>query len=546
MRRLIACVVVVACGLRAQELPKPEAANAATVSPLVRVDALGPAAWRSQFLPTNLGSLLASAEGGKLLGPLIEQLDALWTRVAADEQGAVRARWLAFGGRVTLALWVDGQRGTWMSGVLALESNRSAELDAFAADITRAMAALPERAERDLDGQRFTVTHGPGFACSLPKVIDGRLVVLVADRPEPMMAAAQRGLPWLRQDVPAPTPALPLRITMDLQLLMAVAGDGGDLWVAKPGQPSLAEALGLASLDQFSITLGADGPHVKAEFDVTFNARERGLFAGFFPERTGVPALGDLVPPQTTGWKVGRFDPLALWRAGLRAAAAEGRQTEEELLAEAKKECGGIDPGADLFAHLGDELLVLWQDDSNGAEPSGRNLSLCLTMPIADDRKVTEAVRKVLSDSDLEITTAEGVMRATQPNSWLFPAIHLAVGRGVVCLALGEVGDAQIDSVLACAKARKPAPPAGAERFSRRAPAGFNSVGSLGLTTLLRYHLEFLFDGLDELIHIVPIEGRVLSRELEPWWPLLEKHDLMRVSTLTGCAGGRWCLRVLW
>jgi hypothetical protein len=549
MTKLILGVVLLACGVaRAQEAqPQPARGKlAADAPPLVRLDVRGAAAWRACMLPTNLGSMLASAEGEMLLQPLLAAFDRLWQRLDPAAQQAARARFLAFSGQLSLALWMEDITGTGRPalGVFCVAAEHTSELESLAQDVARWLELFPTRKEHELAGRKFMVTGNDHMACTLPQVIDNRVVVVVADTANDLAAAAQRGLPWAAQEskasATAPPAAPPLRLTVDLAQAVAAANGGGGAWI---------ERLGLLTLRTFTFTIGAQGPHVSADCELAFAPGERGLFAAFFPERAGVPRLGDLVPEGTVGWKVGRFDPMALWRTGLRVAAADDQRTQDEVLAEAKKECNGVDVGAEVLAHLGDEVVVLWRDDA-GEQAQVRHVSLCLAMPIVGGDKVAtgvrEAVSKSLAASGLEVTTHDGVLRTEQAGGWMFPPIHLAVGRGLALVAVGHAGDEQIDSVLARSKPRQPAAPLGAEPPPRKVPAGWNSVGALSLHTLLRYHLEFLFDGVDELVRVIPIEGRHAERWLEPWFPLLEKHDLMRVGTQTGCAEGKWCLRVLW
>jgi hypothetical protein len=400
------CVLAFFTVVPAQQAP-------ATTPPLVRIDALGPAAWRGRFLPTNLGSLLASAEGEKLLRPLIDEFDALWAKAAGAEQQAARARFLEFGGRVRVGLWADTvvDKRPSMYGVLAIENARPPEAEAIVADLTRWLQILPERTEQEIGEQKFTIARNDDVVCTVPKLMDGRVVALFAERANELAAAGRQGLPWLAAPVPAPAPPVALRMSVDLARVLAF--DSG------PAREPEFTPLGFASLAELVFTLTVDGPHVRADIELGFKAGERGLFAALFPERAGVPALGDLVPEGTTGWKVGRCDALALWRAGMCASAVGRGKSEETVLADAKTECNGVDVGAQILGLLRDEVLVAWRDVSTEV-PGGKRLSLCLAMPTTDEKAVRAAMAQMVATSDMEVSEADGVWRAMEDAGWLF------------------------------------------------------------------------------------------------------------------------------
>jgi len=508
-----------------------------TATPLVRVDALGPAAWRTCFLPTNLGSLLASADGEKVLRPLIEELDQLWRQVDPEEQAAARARILAFGGHVSIGVWPSPERADPTPAALAVAIGGAAEdeLRGLAGDLERWLRLLGKDEAHEIAGQAFRVVRDGDMACTTPKLIDDHLLALVADGLPGLDLAARVALPWLRTAAAPPANA-PLRITIDL-----AQGFAHDRGLASQ---RVFVPLGLASLSQFVVTLGTDGPRVKADFELRFKAGERGLFAGLFPERDGVPALGDLVPKDATGWKVGWLDPAALWRAGLRAAAAERQMTEAEIAQETTVK--GVSIGDDLIAHLGDRVLVVWREEP-GDEDDAKRLALSLVMPARNEPAVHAALAKLLADTSMQVTDRDGVLRATEAESWLFPALHLVAGHGVVGLALGRRGGEELDAIVARAKDREPAPPPGVDQWRKRAPAGFNSIGSLALDTFLHHQLQWMLEGLGEPgAQFLTLDAKSIAAALQPLLPLVVEHDLARVVTLTGCAEGRWCLRVLW
>lgn len=505
----------------------------ASAPPLLRVEALGPAAWRARFLPTNLGTMLVSTGGEALWRPIAAGLDAAWSNAAGEGAKAARDRLLSFGGTVRVGIWAAAGDSRRFHGALVIEDRDASVVAALAVDLAGGMALLPERTERRFGDETWVVAHGSDIACTVPRTTDGRAVVLFAERERDIERAHAHVRAWI--EAPPVAVSAPLRIAVDLAAALALQGDLKSEPVAAP--------LGVWSLGELVFTLTSEGPHLRGDLELSFRGGERGLFAGFFPERAGVPQLGDLVPDRVTGWKVGRFDPSAIWRAAIRVVAAHEVVTEETVLADARTECNGVDLGTEVFARLGDEVLATWHDEPTEA---GSRVTLTLAMPVRESDAVRKALSGAIEGSGMETWEDDGVWHAREPRNWLFPALHLAVGRGLVCAAIGDEGGASIDAILARALTREPRSPAAERVRAERTPAGFNGVTRMRLDSLLRHHLEVVTELLGEVLPVDVPSAESLADDANAWLPLLAEHELLEVEALTGCAKARWNLRVLW
>ena len=142
-------------------------------------------------------------------------------------------------------------------------------------------------------------------------------------------------------------------------------------------------------------------------------------------------------------------------------------------------------------------------------------------------------------------------MEITRLGSAFVTGMHMAVGRGVFALAFGEEGVAQLEALVAAggeAETSRPLPDA-IQRVRHLAPLGWNGVGVADLSALLGGQLVLVLEALDEAL---PRQMRFgFSIDATQEWldvvrPLVEKHDLESLVSLSGWNDGRWRLRIVW
>ena len=113
----------------------------------MRLDLVGPAAFRKAFGATRIGALLGSEEGAKLWRPLLEPVEKIWRRWDGQRQGfaTTRDRVLAYGGRIRV-LWLvqpgDDDQRDLVCGIYAMDTDGETDLSALAGDLSRAMQSI--------------------------------------------------------------------------------------------------------------------------------------------------------------------------------------------------------------------------------------------------------------------------------------------------------------------------------------------------------------------------------------------------------------------
>lgn len=503
---------------------------------LVHAELAGPAAWHQRLRPTNVGSLLASAEGEALWRPWAEQLGQMLPGLLGADGAALPKAWLEYAGSVEVV--VLGRPGEGeepnLSGRVTFGVDEGSDVAALATSSLRlAAGALGLEFGPAFEGSDLMVASVDQWLVTLPKVTAGRATVYFGNDKASVRQLIAAELPASAS--PGNVRAPLLRLSFDLQAAerLRVASGGTE-------QGEMV-ALGFGTLRELELSVGAKGPHVQAEVGLTFGEGERGLFAGLFPAREGVPDLFWAVPPEARAWKIGRCDTMAIWHAVLRAIAVDGK-SPEETAAETRTETG-VDIEKDVLAHLTDEVMVAWHPQRDGEE-NADDLGLCLAFALRDEAAFKAGFGKLLrSSGDLEVREVDGVLRVDQESEWFIPTFSFAVGKGLALLALGDNAAAHVDAVLGQA-GKEASMPKEFEVHLRDAPAGFNSVGTIGLGVLLRHYLE----GLVALLGL-PGDGPSLELKAvmaEEILPLLARQHLDRLLTQTGGTAKAWRFRVLW
>ena len=355
--------------------------------PLVRFDTVGPAALRAAFLPTNIGSLVATEEGEQLWRPLLAPLEGIWRQLdGGDEFEATRQRVLDYAGRIRVFWMVDPGEGSEpdsVFGVFALETDGATDLTALADDASRVMmAAMAEEPTEWTVGDhslRMLGSAGDQFV-TLPLLIEGNLVAFFGAAAA-LENTVPRCLRALAMDDAQPT--APLSLEIDLTQLKGLA--------EMRSEPPLAKALGLESLRSLQATVGPDGGHAQLQVDVVFGEGDRGLMAAFLPAVDTLPALLARVPAEATPWVTLPFRPDVLFQVVVDSAAeinrVRGNETQgvrQELYDEL-----GVYLDTELLDHVGGDVMVLgdlWQSDDPEVYRRGDDppLGACIALSLED------------------------------------------------------------------------------------------------------------------------------------------------------------------
>jgi hypothetical protein len=521
------------------------AAAAPSAAPHITVETVGPEGWRARLGPTNLGSLLASAQARELWEPISDQWFESWQRATGGGEGfaAARGRLLGYAGRVRVETWI-GERGPERMAMV-LESDGRIDMKALAADLrTLATPAGAEWGVTEHGSEKVDTLAMGDSRTSAPLLAGEHVVVAIAPVAEfgatldhaRRLAAAATGKP--------PLPTTPaLQIDVDIAALVAKAKEFG-----RGDAEEAIEVLGYASLARVQASIATAGPHVTGELAMRFAPTPAGLLAAFYPPVDTLPTLARGVAADDTSWRVGPFDFDALYAAILKFAVELGSEDpREEMKAEL-----GIDLGPDLIAHMATETLFVSPAFEALDRPDDFTWALAIKLRNAKAFSssldtLLEKAKPMLTRS--ETTPIEGVDCHRYGNMMNYP-LWVAVGHDTFFLAGGRDAEARLGIVIGAVKA-------GAEAPAKAADAAFADLARHlppGLNAKARMDLGGLF-GLPRMIW-GELLGEVLPGEFgNPTWTeedqervheLLRKNNLLLLRSASGYANSTWRWRVFW
>jgi hypothetical protein len=525
--------VVGGVALRAQA----DAMPAQSAKLLFRLEADGPAGWRTKFMPTNLGVMLASEEGAKLWQPRLQPFDlALRQFLAGSSDGpgdlAARDRWLGYGGRMEFVLWMsepkDAKGPTVPYAALRFHGDGRTDLDALTGDLGRILA-------------RSGDTVGK-LTASQPTRDGDRIVVLLGDaKTFPVCEALAKALPP-PDPIAAKGPALRLvAYGQDVDRFLR----GFDEEIA-----GVWQALGFGATQHFEFAIGTAGPFVQIECAAQFHAGERGMFGAFFPAAAAVPPLLQFVPDDGTPWKVGHFDLAALWRTGCAVADAANVEPAGSAAAAVAKDWE-VDPIADVFAHMHTDYLLVGMPGFSSED--GFVFDGLFVFRLRDATKFADGFERMRQNWKPHVQKVKGEEHdgvTITHYGTMFVPLQLAIADGHAFFAIGPDGADRIRRALDRRKGAPNARPGAAwEPLLRHVPAGHNGMGEIDLHRVLTMHVSTFF----AVLAFVPddnvpaflrgFDADALIAELSP---LLERHGLRTLRSATGFQAGRWCYRVFW
>lgn len=510
------------------------AAAAPARAPDLEVEIAGPARWQSLVRPTNLGTLLGSEEGAKVLAPVVTALESQWALFGAKGPTEVRQRMLGYGGSLRLLAWfrMDDPTEGHAECVLLGEPDGITDLDLLGADL----AALTEHAE---DGWMVGDPARIGGRVCIPICKTGDLehclALVRAHEDGKGIAGTAAGSPVLAR----------------LRWNVATTYDG---WREELPDEEPPRSLGLASIDFLELTLAPAGPHLRGEFTLQFRSADRGIFGAMFPEQPGLPKLIRAITPSATPWNATRFDFAGFHRAVMGSVAEAMDQSVEQFEAQAEQVLG-TNPGA-LFGALDGELLVL--GDAFGLAVEDEEAVSALVLGLRDRKAFVAALDELLrlgkgTVNVLSRREVAGVL-CLRIGSGIGIAAQVRVGPDHALFVFNDRSGDHADTMqeaLAATGGKAGLPPT-VEHVLDQAPPGHHGIGMLSVTALLRRQLGLL----EDLFNEGPV-GTILEAEFgvpteldtetaRSVLPLLEKHGMRDIVSLSGCANGRYVLRIIW
>ncbi len=533
-----------------ESTPAPTAPAPAAVRPLLRLDAAGPAAFREAFLPTNLGDLLASEDGTALWRPLLTPIEHMWRQFDGSEGfDATRDRVLDYAGRIRV-LWMV-EPGTededdHAYGVFALEADGATDLSALAGDLSRVVERIiPEQPVERTVGDHTLAMIGSGREfVTMPLVVEGSVLAFFGES-----GSLEQTVPKCLQALAADTdrPTAPISFQVDLAQLKELA--------EVRSEPELVKAFGLESLRSLQAVVRANGPHVELGLEVAFGDGERGILGALFPDVDTLPQLLRRVPREATPWLTMPLRLDVLFDVVMDTAEEFG---EENVRQDVRNELG-LDLGTELFAHLSGEVMVLgdlWRarDPELFRDGEDPDLGACVAFSLRDAAAFGRGFDKLLAHlkgvvHKHETRTVEGV-EITRLGSSVVGGMHMAVGQDLFAMAFGDEGVTQLEAlVTGSAQSPDSRLPEAVIRVQHHAPRGWNGLGLANLRALfggqVTLVMEMLEDALPRQMGFEFSTDETQER-LDKVLPLLVRHELDHLVTMTGWDEGTWRLRTLW
>jgi len=538
--RRVAPLVLAACWLPAQQDVRP-------VEPHIVVETVGPDGWRARIGPTNLGVMLTSEEGQQLWRPSLEPMLGMFTQLAGGEEAYQEAseRLLGYGGTIRIAAFVNERSAADIA--IVFDGDKRTDMTAVGKDLRKLIEGLlpGEWRARDVGGSKLEIRRqGPDYVTA-PMVDGNRLRLLLGDR-DSIDTAMGLGA-WLAArpaTLTTPKPGSPAaRVTFDLKSLIAMGGLGDD--------PAINKALGLDGLQRLTLTLAAAGPRVQLGADVEIDGAPRGVVKAFMPASQGLTGLAALLPERSSATKAARFDLRALFDGVVDALEAD---FDDDVREEMKDELG-IEPGADMLAHLTDELLVVgspFQDFDRINEATWM-----LAWRLRDEASFVAGFDKLMKNAKPFLSPSETVdvdgVKLRRYGNMIGYDLWMAAGNGIWVLSAGRDAEEEATALLKQAKGNQFAalskPARGFDDLQRYLPAGLNGVASADLGSIVGMPVDWWLELLPELLPfpMTPaIDEEQADEQMQAMRALLEKHNLTKLRSAVGTAGGTWSWRLYW
>lgn len=527
-----ACAIASPCALAQTTATQPASAEP------VRIDLLGPAQWRTQFGPTNVGALLASESASAMWKGYVGPIEGMIKQSLGLEDAAyaeARARLLDYGGSIAITFDFDGDD----EGVrVVFGPDGSTDLTKLCSDLSTLTARMTGARWLEKDGTPPMLQVGPQHFVSEP-VIEG---TDATDRTATFAISRDTGLASARQAALALGAELrarrgdksirpPLSVRLDVPAVIGSTDGAPDAYTN--------EMLGMDAMREFALTIGTAGPQVQIESSLHFDGKDRGFFEILFPDAQGLPAIASLLPQGAAFWKTGRCN----------IAAAAG-------IAKKSRDASGAGPGdmpdaifdekQGVLAHFTNEYAMAstaasYDDFENGESDFVFAVRIRDHVAFAEKWK---AARKDIGFTELSSEEQDGFV--VQRLGGLV-SVTTALGPDLFVIGYGRNVRDQIDAWIAKAKdgawtTSKPSVPQG---LTRAAPDGCNGSAE-GQVAMVLGQVVAAMSMMPMLLGNTGLDLDPQDLDIDAVQQLLKEHNLDVARSLTGYRDGWWRMRVFW
>lgn len=403
--------------LPAQDKGSPFRFVPADVDGVLRIAA--PAKWKQQFAKTQVSKLFSGTTLGPMTAAMGKQMDQSMAQLRESgefDADLLESLWANYQGDIVLAASVDfaglpaamQEDGIPSFGlVIALTPDGTYDFGKLAAEMQKRIEDSADSPLRDLQigEHRFRCSQNEDESApdaTLPTVVAGHLLMLVSDDLEKFgakvlgesarfAAASSDGAMFAHMELGP--------------LMKAITELAGDFADAPVDVEPILQALGMNSLDTFTMSFGADGKHVAGHFDMQLKDGDKGLMSMFLGGE-GAPKMLRAVPANAETFSVGPMNLGTLYTTVAKVWTAMGDQVPmswedaQTAFAEEMK----VRLKEDLIDHLGGEWLTV-QDLAAGLagaieedeeNPLAAFEGSCFGIQLRDGKAFGESLEKML------------------------------------------------------------------------------------------------------------------------------------------------------
>jgi hypothetical protein len=337
------------------------------------------------------------------------------------------------------------------------------------------------------------VADEDGMWGTIPAIVDGHLVMFYGTDVE---AQATKAIEGKDRFEAADAGNTPMFVHADLRGFVTAMDQGVAEIEEMGGAPfdmgELLDAIGLRSLQDFRMTLGADGKHLVSDVQLGLRADKRGLMA-MLPQSSAQPKLLRALPAATSNWTIMPLDLGVLYTSAEQIVTmleAEMPMSWPDMMTAMAEELK-VRLKEDLLDHLGGELMALSdaseladEDEAgNPANPLAAINGQCMVLSLRDGAAFGKSVETMLRARGLHAARKTEEYQGAKVHRMTLAGVlelEYAITDDMLLLALGrsESARASLRGVLdAKASGTATELPAAVKAHLDAAPAGWCGVG---------------------------------------------------------------------
>jgi hypothetical protein len=519
-----------------------------------------PARWKKDFADTAMAKVMSAPA----LAPMMDMMgNVMAEAMAGMRNGGFDAdlveRMLAdYQGDVTVSIAFDWSKANFVTMgdeeptlpfaiTVAAAPHPSYDLAALAKAIDGAVRkqleepGAPKTRELTIGDLRLTAVQDvSGFESwgTIPTIVDGHLVMFYGSDVE---AQAAKGIEGKDRFEAADAGKTPMFVHADLRGFVAALDQGVAEIEEMGGAPfdvgELLDAIGLRSLQDFRMTLGADGKHLVSDVQLGLRADKRGLLA-MLTQSSAPPKLLRALPASAANWSINSIDFGVLYTSAEQVVTM--LETEMPMswsdMMTAMAEQLKVRIKEDLLDHLGGEVMTISDanelgDDEEAGNPANPLAAIngqFMAFALRDGAAFGKSVETMLRARGLHAARKTEEYQGAKVHRMTLAGVlelEYAITDDLLLLALGksESARASLRGVLdAKASGTATELPAAVKAHLDAAPAGWCGVGvtrpadtMLGVSQAMGGLLAMSADGEAEQLGMIADVLQALAGEMK-------------------------------